>query len=64
MEDQMMFAELVDGVAKQIWNDQKVTIISDTGLFLVTAKSNVSLYPELIFKEIDKEVLTIYKDKE
>lgn len=61
MENQMMFAELIDGVTEQMKKDSKVTIVSDSGLFLVTDKSNVSLYPGLKFKKIIKEVLTIYE---
>lgn len=61
MENQIMFAELINGVTVEMLNDPFVRIISDTGIFLVTPKSNVSTYPELNFEEADEEALKTYE---
>lgn len=60
MKNQIMFAELVNGVTTVMLNDPQVRIISDAGVFLVTPKSNTHNYPELQFKEVDKEALEVY----
>ena len=60
MENQMMYAELVDGVTIDMLNDPLVRIVSDTGLFLLTPKSNTSNYPELDFEIADEDTLKTY----
>lgn len=63
MENQLMWAELANGVTIQMLNDPKTRIISDTGLFLITYKSNISAYPNLNFIKADNEALEAYNNK-
>lgn len=63
MENQLMYAELINGVTEQMKEDKQVQIVSDVGLFLVTTRSNTSNYPELVFEEIDKEAIEAYHIK-
>lgn len=61
MENQIMYAELINVITIEMLNDPLVRIISDTGLFIVTPKSNSYKYPELDFEEADEEALKIYE---
>ena len=63
MENQIMYAELINGVTEKMKKDPQAKIISDTGLFLVTTKSNTSNYPELDFEKVDEEALKSYDIK-
>jgi len=56
-----MYAELINGITIDMLNDSKVRIISDTGLFLITSKSNTSNYPNLEFDVATMESLEAYK---
>lgn len=60
MKERIMFAELVNGITTSMQEDPLVKIVSDTGLFLVTPKSNISNYPELNFEPADECSLEIY----
>lgn len=61
MENQIMFAELINGITIEMLNDPLIRIISDTGLFLVTPKTNSYKYPELDFEDADDDALKIYE---
>lgn len=43
---QLVYAELMNGVTLEMLGDQLVTIISDTGVFMVTTKENSLKYNE------------------
>jgi len=60
MENQLMYAEIIDGFTVEMENDPKAQIISDSGIFLVTTKSNMHKYPELDFYEVCQEAIEAY----
>ena len=55
-----MYAECINGVTEKMKRDPLVKIISDGAVFLLTTKNNISTYPELKFKEVNKESLKAY----
>lgn len=61
MENQIMYAEVLDGFTVEMENDPNGQIISDTGIFFVTLKSNINKYPELDFFEVCVEAIEAYE---
>lgn len=58
--EKLVFAELVNGLSLEMLEDQKIRIISDGALFLVTTEKHSKNYPSLEFEETDIETLSIY----
>jgi hypothetical protein len=57
---QLMWAELIDGVTEKMKNDSRVTIISDNGIFIVIPFFAVSCFPHIIFHIADDDALESY----
>jgi hypothetical protein len=58
----LMYAECVSGVTQQMRDDQKVMIVSDTGIFIITTPANILHYQELNFNVADRKAVRLYQD--
>ncbi len=58
----LMYAECVSGVTQQMRDDQKVMIVSDTGVFMITTPANILNYQELEFNVASRKAVRLYQD--